>query len=111
MKERKIGKIKSVKFGMGGYDDAMIGISFTLGSDKESWGVGDFKGTWGHPPSERAQWTVSDQTKTWGEMVRWIGERLSEAKVKDIMALEGVPVEVVFEDNLLKEWRILTEAI
>lgn len=36
--ETKIGKIKSIKFGKGGYDDAMIGLTIHLGSDKGSWG-------------------------------------------------------------------------
>ena len=33
MSEKRIGKIKNISFGMGGYDDAMLGISITLGSD------------------------------------------------------------------------------
>jgi hypothetical protein len=112
MTERlEIGKIKSVKFGAGGYDDAMLGVSFTLGSDKTSWGVGDFFGTWASPPSEHAKWTVRDQTKTWGEMVRRIGQLLIDANVSDISKLVGKPVEVTFENGTLKSWRILTEVI
>lgn len=34
--ERRLGKIKVVKFGLGGYQDMMIGVNFTLGG--ESWG-------------------------------------------------------------------------
>lgn len=111
MNDRKIGKIKSVIFGYGGYDDAMLGISFELVSDKESWGVGDFKGTWNFPPDKNAEWTVGSQTKLWGEMVRWIGELLRDANVKDVQKLVGKPVEVTFESNTLKSWRLLTEAI
>jgi hypothetical protein len=46
MERKSIGKIQSATFGMGGYQDAMIGVSWTLGSDKECWGVGDFWGAW-----------------------------------------------------------------
>lgn len=42
--EKKIGKITSVSFGHCGYQDAMIGISFTLGSN--SWGVGTDMSYW-----------------------------------------------------------------
>ena len=34
--EKKLGKIQSVRFGHGGYQDACIGISVTLGDG--SWG-------------------------------------------------------------------------
>jgi hypothetical protein len=111
MKDKMIGKIKSVRFGNGGYDDTMLGISFDLGSDKESWGVWDFKGTWNFPPDKNAKWTTESQTILWGEMVRWIGELLRDAKVSDIQKLVGKPVEVTFESNTIKSWRLLTEAI
>ena len=31
--ERRLGKIKVVKFGLGGYQDMMIGVNFTLGGE------------------------------------------------------------------------------
>lgn len=111
MNQKKIGKIQSVKFGMGGYDDAMLGISFTLGSDKECWGVGDFKGWWNSPPDPHAKWTLESQTTIWGDMVRFIGQLLADAKVSDVQKLAGKPVEVTFENNTLKSWRLLTEII
>lgn len=37
--EKKLGKIQDVKFGIGGYQDAMIGLFITLGNN--GWGVGD----------------------------------------------------------------------
>lgn len=40
MLEVKLGKINKVKFGSGGYDDAMFGVTFDLGG--QGWGVGDF---------------------------------------------------------------------
>ena len=44
--EKKLGKIQSVSFGLGGYQEAMLGLSVTLHSEKDHWGVADFKGTW-----------------------------------------------------------------
>ena len=111
MTEMKIGKIKSVRFGKGGYDDAMFGITVQLGSDKESWGTTDFWGWWSFPPSDGAKWTVADQKNYFGDLFFRIIELCDKAKVKDITQLKDVPVEVVFDDMRLKSWRVLDEVI
>ena len=111
MNEKRIGKIQKVNFGLGGYQDACLGISFQLGSDKQGWGVGDFKGTWAHKPNKHCKWNEDDQTKAWGEMCRWIAELLSSAKVSSIEKLVGKPIEIEFEGMTLKSWRILEEAV
>lgn len=114
MIEKKIGKIQSVKFGHGGYQDAMLGISFTLGSDAESWGVGDQRCEWDPhliACTEHCKWTESDRSRHFDEVMRYISNLMHDAKVSDIAALKGKPVEVTFEGMTLKEWRILTEAI
>lgn len=107
----QIGKIKSVRFGRGGYQDAMIGISFDLGSDMEGWGVGDFWGTWSLERSKEASWSEQDRINNLGHMVMRINQLLSDGNVDDIKDLIGLPVEVTFDGNTLKSWRILKEAI
>ena len=107
---KRIGKIQGISFGFGGYDDAMIGVSVTLVSDKECWGVGDFKGTWA-TRSDGAEWTLADQTRIWGETVAWVRDLLRDAKKQELKDLVGTPVEVTFEDNTLKAWRVLTEVV
>lgn len=109
--DKKIGKIQGVYFGHGGYQDAMIGISFELGSDKDSWRVGDFWGAWSIERSEYAKWSEADRIKQLGEMCMKINALLNSAKKDDINKLKGIPVEVIFENNTLKEWRVLTEVI
>jgi len=108
--QKRIGKIQRIEFGFGGYDDAMIGISVTLGSDKEGWGVGEFKGTWANRP-DGAGWTLESQARILGETVIWFKDLLIAAKRKRIEDLEGTPVEVTFENDRLKSWRVLTEVI
>lgn len=107
----RIGKIKAIRFGHGGYQDAMIGVSFTLESERDSWGVGDFWGNWSMKRTENCQWTDADRTQSLGEMVMRVNALLSDAKVHNLTDLVGIPVEVTFERNTLKSWRILTEAI
>jgi len=110
--EKRLGKIQSVRFGYGGYQDACIGLSVTLGSD--GWGVGDFKGTWDAElikRSESTKWTEEDRTKGYDETIKFISKLLKYAKVSNVDKLKDIPVEVTFDGMMLKEWRILTEVI
>ncbi len=105
----EIGKIKSIYFGHGGYQDAMIGVTFDLGG--KSWGVGDFWGYWSTKRSENCQWTEADRVKNLGEVVMKLSKLLQEAKVSDLNELQDVPVEVTFNNNSLVSWRLLTEVL
>ena len=111
MIEKKIGKINRVSFGWGGYQDVMIGISFTLSSDKDGWGTSDFRGTWGTEWTKTCKWTEQDRINLLGKMVMNLAGLLSKAKVQNITELKGTPVEVTFIDSKLKSWRILEEII
>jgi len=66
---RKIGKIQNVGYGFGGYQGAMFGIGFILGSDKEGWEVGDFWGFWGANTkhTDNCKWTEEERIKFHGE--------------------------------------------
>lgn len=108
----KIGKIESVEFGRVGYNDAYIGIGFTLSGN--GWGVCDSKGYWDSElidHNERCKWTEADRDKGYAETTRYICKLLSDAKCQRIDQLKGKPVEVTFDGNMLKSWRILTEAL
>ena len=109
---KEYGKIQSVSFGHGGYQDAMIGIHFTLSGD--GWGVGDTKSIWDPyiiKRTERHKWTEKDRDRSFAEIVRYISALLRDAKVDSVEKLKGIPVEVLFEGNTLKEWRIFTEVL
>lgn len=110
MSERKeLGRITSATFGFGGYDGACIGFALQFGGG--SWGCGTFIGTWSGKPSDHAKWTEDDQSKTFADAVRKLGETLSQARKQHVGELVGTPVEVTFDGNLLKEWRVLTEVL
>jgi len=114
MNDKRIGKIKSVRIGDGGYQDAMFGISFDLGSDKESWGVGDFWGGRGmsiKPDGPSYKWTEKDRLKQYADTFVRLAHLMADANVTEVGKLVGRPIEVEFEANTLKSWRILTEAI
>jgi len=105
----EIGKIRSISFGHGGYQDAMIGVTFDLGG--KSWGVGDFWGDWALERCTNTQWTEQDRITKLGKTVMRINQLLKDANVSTLEKLVGKPVEVTFDGNLLETWRILTEAI
>jgi hypothetical protein len=44
-------------------------------------------------------------------MVERIDKILTDAKVYSVDKLKGKPVELTFDGNMLKEWRILTEVL
>lgn len=106
---KELGKIQKAEFGAGGYQEAMIGISFTLGGD--GWGIGDFWGYWAMERSPNTQWTEQDRTKSLGETVLRISKLLSDAKCDHVSDLVGVPVEIELEGNALKSWRVLKEVL
>ena len=110
---KELGKITQVRCGIGGYQDTMLGIGFTI--EGKGWGVQTpFEGTWS-PDSikvdKHTKWTEKDRSLAFDNAFRLIGSTLHKAKKKDISELVGVPVEVVFEDNTLISWRVLTEVL
>lgn len=110
--ETKLGKISSVSFGIGGYQDAMIGLSVTL--EGKGWGVSSHNGFWSASTlerSEHARWTEDDRNFKYAEIMRHVDELLHKAKKNNVVDLRGVPVEATFEGNTLKSWRILTEVL
>lgn len=113
--DKKIGKITQVRFGTGGYQDAAFGLSLTFESKKGAWSVSAFvSGGWMPgviDPDKSAKWTEQDRRKTMADLCYKMAETLRAAEVNDISELVGKPVEVTFDSNMLKDWRILTEAI
>lgn len=107
MKE-EIGKIKSVRYGMGGYQDACFGFSFELGG--KAWGVSDFWGTWARKPDKHTKWTVADQDREFLSSSRKVLSLLQRSGRPSIDRLVGVPVRCVFDGNTLKSWDIIEDA-
>lgn len=105
----ELGKIRSVRFGYGGYQDAMFGVSFDLGG--KSWGVGDFWGTWADDPDKGCKWTKEEQSKIFADTTRKVRNVLRKANKDDLAKLAGTPVEVTFDGNSLKSWRVLEEVV
>jgi hypothetical protein len=109
MTRTELGRIQKITFGWGGYQDAMLGLSITLGG--KSWGVGDFKGAWGIDRSERAQWTEEDRLRQLGEACMYLRDLLKKANKQTLDQLQGAPIEATFDGNKLVSWRVLDEVL
>ena len=103
-----LGKIQSARYGFGGYQDAMLGVDFTLGGD--GWGVGDFWGVWADR-SDGAKWTLEDRSAELARITDRLRDLLRDAKVQTLDQLAGRPVEVFFNGGKLSNWRILKEVL
>ena len=109
---KELGKIEKVRFGHCGYQDACLGISFVLSG--KGWGLVDSKSTWDAELmkwSKNCKWTEEDRDKQYSEIMRYVSKLLSDAKVRNISELQGIPIEVTLDGNMLHEWRILTEVL
>ena len=113
----KLGKIKSAKFGLGGYQGAMLGVHFSFTFDG-CCGVACGNDTWDANTIEcdkHCKWTEADRSKKHDEIMRYVSDLLSASKVSDFTELVGKPVSLMFDgDGLgstLKSWRILTRVM
>ena len=111
--ERKeLGKIQKVWVGMGGYQDAMFGVGFTLGG--QGWGVSDWWGFWSPSRmkrSEYAKWSEQERLCALTDTFVRLDALMKEAKVDDACKLAGIPIEIIFDGNTLTSWRILSEVL
>ena len=112
MEEKVLGKITVAKFGLGGYQDAMIGlhVCFEFGGS----GVCDTKSYWDSNViecSDHCKWTEEDRSAAYADIMRFVSDTLSAAKVSEVSQLVGKPVEVTMKGNTLESWRVLTEVL
>lgn len=105
----ELGSIQKITFGWGGYQDACIGLSITLGG--KAWGCGDFKGAWGTDRSEFTKWSEDDRLRQLGEACMFLRDLLVKAKKQTVDQLHGTPIEATFDGNKLVSWRVLEEVI
>ena len=108
----ELGKIESVYFGIGGYQDAQVGLHVSL--QCSGVGVSSSNCAWDAETiqwSEHCKWTEKDRDASYAKIVRYISKLLKEAKVDSIDKLKGAPVEVTLEGMALISWRILTEVL
>lgn len=114
MTEKMLGKIVNVYLGLGGYQDNCLGIHFTFESVKDKWGVSFTKSFWDINSIQcdaYTKWDEDDRKNAYADIMIYISKLLKDANVKSVDKLKNIPVEVTFENNTIKDWRILTEVL
>ena len=107
---KELGKIKSVRFGYGGYGDSQFGLSLTLASGCSCVNTGHQE--WGLDISSRGtEWDEAARDENFALIMRKTNQLMIDAKVKEVHELVGIPIEIEWDGNSLKDWRILTEVL
>jgi hypothetical protein len=108
-----LGKITKVRFGAGGYQDAMFGLTVEL--DSKGICCSDFISAGWYPgiiePDKNTEWSEEDRAKEQAAAINTIAHILRTAKVEGIKELKGRPVEFKTLDRMLVSWRILDEVL
>lgn len=108
-----LGKITSIRVGLGGYEDVMFGLHVTLENHKTT--ISKSYCTWDPtrtPWTERCKWSDQDRDELFVSIMRRISALLCDAKCMDVSQLHGKPVEFTLNaEGELATWRILTDVL
>lgn len=110
--EKMLGKISGAYFGLGSYQNAMLGLHLAFSG--QGCGVHTSICAWDYAlieHTEHCKWTEESRGLEYAEIMRKLSGYLKEAKVDRVEKLVGIPVELTFEKLQLKSWRILTEVL
>jgi len=110
---KHLGRIDHVHFGLGGYQESMLGLHICFSFDHSS-GICATKSTWDYATinhTQNCKWTEQSRMDKYADIMRFISNTLNLAKVRSIGDLRNIPVEVRLDGNNLYDWRILTEVL
>lgn len=112
--EKVLGKIKSITFGIGGYNDAMLGYDIEFSLDGGSRGTFISNGFFDFnrvKHTEHCKWSLQDREDAAVIMLKDLSDILAKAKVLTVDKLVNIPVEVSIDRNSIKSWRVLEEVL
>ena len=110
--EKHLGKITKAEFGIGGYNEGELGLHLTFSFG--ACGTSISKSYWDCnrvEHSEYCKWSEEHRSRGYDEIMRFLSDTLTKAKCKYVSELLNKPIEMEFDGNLLKSWRILEEVL
>lgn len=110
---KHLGKITSVNFGLGGYQESMLGLHICFTLEDNSYICTD-KCTWDFATIEHtkhSKWTEQSRMDKYADIMCFVSKILNYAKVRHISELKNVPVEIVLDGTSLHNWRVLQEVL
>lgn len=108
METKLLGKISFAEFGR--YPDRPFLFGLQLGFNFKGSGVFD-GGKYTINISDECRWERQEKLEAIEEIINFTNKILNDANVNYVSELLGKPVEVTFEGNTFKDFRILTEVI
>jgi len=109
MEKKVLGKIEQVEFGCVHDREYLFGLILCLKTSDSS-GVVDMHVVNMSKSMTSVEWNTK-QNEEIVKMVKFVNKLLKDAKIKTIDQLVNVPIEMIFSNNLLKSFRILTEVL
>jgi len=113
MLKKYLGKIASINFGLGGYQESMLGLHVCLDFDAHSF-ICTSNSTWDFVTiehSKHTKWTEQSRQDKYAEIMCYVSKLLNQAKKRHISELKNIPVEVTMDGNTIHSWRILEEVL
>lgn len=104
--QKELGKISAVSFGRNTDRPFMFGLELTLSG--KGWGTFT---TISANMSNTCKWSEEERDAAFFEVCRKIYKLLEDANVNSVYELVGKPVEAIFENHTLRDYRILTEVL
>ena len=108
MIEKVLGRITSAEYGTVKDYPFMLGLQLKFQFKGSGVGCG---GKYTINISKTCRWDESDRQEAITKKADELYEILKDAKVNYVSQLVGKPVEVEIEDNMFKDFRILTEVL
>jgi len=112
MLTKQLGKISSIRLGIGGYQGSMLGLHICF--ELENSGICTTHSTWDYETTEHTKhckWTAQSRLDKYADIMVRISKLLKDAKVQDISQLKGIPVEIKLDGLNFYSYRILTEVL
>ena len=113
MLTKHLGKISSIYFGIGGYQESMLGLHTCFTFDGGS-SICTSDASWDYHTVEHnknTKWTEQSRLDKYAKITCSISELLSKAKVRSVSELRNMPVEITLDGMTLYSWRLLEEVL
>lgn len=108
MAEKRLGKIDFAEYGL--YPDCPCFFGLMLGFSFRGAGV-ETGARYTVNMSKECQWSAEERAAAVVTSAEFVYDLLSAAECNYVSGLVGKPVEVIIENHMLKEFRILTEVL
>ena len=103
------GKISSIYFGLGGYQESMLGLHICFSFEMHKF-IYTSDASWDYysvPHTDRSKWTEQARLDKYASITCSISELLAKAKVRDTGSLKNKEVTLTMDGLQLYSWELV----